>query len=251
MQAIVYNLLSDGDQSFDHISNYSPFYEVSRTWDEESGCLSPQFTANHSKLRHRVFNTHLRHNMMPQGNDMKSIYVVRGGKDVALSFYCHLSNQDDADNYQGNLSDFLKDWLAGKIIFGSWIKHIESWCTAYHADMSSNASSKILIVRYEDLITDLPEQMWCIASFLQLSLTKQRVNELSSFVTFAYMKSHSAQFSPTSVPWKTGFEFIREGKMGGSKDAFSAEDATAFDQMVQKSYPEMIPFWLAELDVLR
>lgn len=243
MQCIVYNLLSNGDQSFDHISNYSPFYEVSRTWDEPRGCLSDRFAANHRRLGARVFNTHLRYDMMPQGKSMKSIYVVRSGKDVALSFFHHLSNQDNEDNYKGSLSAFLQDWVSGRIIFGSWLKHMESWV------QGAGSSSKVLIVRYEDLIRSLGTEMTRIAQFLELPLTSERIEELTQFVSFDFMKTHSAQFSPVSVPWKTGFEFIRCGTVGQSMTEFSAADHEAFDRMLAAVYPEGRPQWLQALEV--
>lgn len=245
MQAIVYNLLSNGDQSFDHISNYSPFFEISRTWDEENNRLNSFFHDNHQRLGARVFNTHLRYNMMPKGDKMKYIYVCRSGKDAALSFYHHLHNQDDADNYGGSLSDFLRDWLNGKIIFGSWLRHLENWIPA-----SLNPMNNILVVKYEDLVQDLVGEMVRIAAFLDLSYSRTEIEKISKYVTFDYMKSHSRQFSPTSVPWKTGFEFIRQGVVGQSEAAFTAADHAAFEEMISSIYPEGLPIWLTELNIV-
>eukprot|EP01031_Cornospumella_fuschlensis_P046487 gene46487-56925_t len=117
MQGIVYYLLSDGDESFDHISNYFPFFEISRTWDQDSGALQAKYEERHASIRSRAFNTHLRYSMMPQGANMKYIYVVRRGKDALLSFFHHLAHQDDADAFDGSLSDFVRAWCDGKIIF--------------------------------------------------------------------------------------------------------------------------------------
>lgn len=250
MQCIVYNLLTKGDQSFDHISNYTPFYEASSTWNEEKHCLSSHFFLNHTKIGRRVFNTHLYYPMMPKGKKMKYIYIIRHGKDVALSFYHHLSNQDDKDHYSGSLTDFLQDWVNGKIIFGRWLKHVECWMKAYQQEVENGRSNTILIVRYEDLIHHLEEQMQRIAQFLDLSLSDQDIHNIAPFVTFDYMKSHSEQFSPVSVPWKTGFEFIRSGRVGGSKDVFSEADDRIYAEMIAKAYPHGLPSYLAELNII-
>eukprot|EP00981_Chlorochromonas_danica_P002591 scaffold504_cov189-Ochromonas_danica.AAC.26 len=126
---------------------------------------------------------------------------------------------------------------------------------AYHdqqqqLDVDSDRSNTILIVRYEDLIHHLEEQMQRIAHFLDLSLSDQEVHNIAPFVTFDYMKAHSKQFSPVSVPWKTGFEFIRSGRIGGSKEVFSEADDRIYAEMIAKSYPHGIPSYLAELNII-
>ena len=64
MQAIVYALLSNGNDDFEHISNFSPFYEIDPHWEagEEggSGRFASKFAPFHKEIGHHVFNTHLR-----------------------------------------------------------------------------------------------------------------------------------------------------------------------------------------------
>ncbi|RYG70457.1 sulfotransferase domain-containing protein [archaeon] len=245
MQCIVYNLLSDGDQSFDHISNYFPFFEISRTWDQDQGTLHPKYEDRHSSMGSRAFNTHLRYSMMAQGERMRYIYVVRRGKDALLSFFHHLAHQDDADIFNGSLGDFVRDWCDGKIIFGSWLRHLEGWVMA-----SKEWGGRVLLVRYEDLSSDLSGQMLRISQFLGLNHTAERVSELSALCSFQHMKKCSAQYEPTSVPWRGGFQFLREGRVGGSASEFSAQDHVIFDDMLRRAYPEGLPTWLSDLGVL-
>jgi hypothetical protein len=125
MQAIVYQLLSGGNENFTHISQFSPFYEVDRTW--MGNVISPQYQENHNNLGIRIFNTHLRWSIMPKGSAAKYIYVYRNGKDVCASFFHHLTNQADSGPYEGTFDEFVKDWCDNKIIFGNWMKHLKSW----------------------------------------------------------------------------------------------------------------------------
>lgn len=63
MQAIVYALLSNGNEDFQHISNYSPFYEIDPHWEVgEDGIwrFATKFDPFHAEIEHHVFNTHLR-----------------------------------------------------------------------------------------------------------------------------------------------------------------------------------------------
>ena len=88
-QAIVFNLITYGQPLHEHISKYSPFFEIDATWGENIYAIE----TTHRSLNWRIYNTHLRFDMMPKGVTMKYIYVIRNGKDVVNSFWHHLSNQ--------------------------------------------------------------------------------------------------------------------------------------------------------------
>ena len=287
LQAIIYNLLSDGNQNFSHISEFSPFFEITNTWDLENsqieGKIKEKYEINHQNLGWRVFNTHLRWEMMPKEENMKYIYIVRNGKDVVLSFFQHLSNQDDADCFQGNLLDFIKEWSDGKIPFGSWLHHLQSWIQAYlhqediitstttgttstsdnnnnnytgnnNTGSSDNSNNKpILLLRYEDLIHNPHNCILKIISHLNLSVTSQRAEELLQYISFNYMKEHQYQYMPISVPWKDGYSFLRKGKVGDSGNHFLSEHEAVYTAMIESAFPSEQggpPQWLLDLDIL-
>lgn len=262
MQAIIYNLLSNGDQNFDHISEYSPFFEREKTWVTSSAGedgemqLEKQYEENSLKLGWRVFNTHLRWDMMPKEPNMRYIYVVRNGKDVALSFFQHLSNQDDSDCFNGTLLDFVKEWCDGTIPFGNWINHLQSWMDAYQNHNSvvveGAARPTILLVRYEDMVNEPFECVQRIISHLELNFTAERAKELLQYVSFAYMKTHQEQYMPISVPWKAGYSFIRNGKVGDSANYFTEEHDVLYNKMLKRIFDETggVPQWLTDLHVV-
>jgi hypothetical protein len=101
MQCIVYQILTAGDESLSHISDFSPFYESNKTW--ENNDFIQLYQRNHQQLGWRVFNTHLRWNLIPKGPNSLSIYVYRNAKDVVFSFFQHLSNQADSGTYEVEL----------------------------------------------------------------------------------------------------------------------------------------------------
>lgn len=284
MQAIIYNLLSNGNQNFGHISEYSPFYEIVHTWNLESdveaadGKLKTKYEENHKMLGWRVFNTHLRWEMMPKQKNMRYIYVVRSGKDVALSFFQHLSNQDDADCFNGDFLDFVTKWCDGEIPFGNWIHHLQSWMRAYHsqeraggavaveepsehalttttaAATGTGKKGPILLLRYEDLVRDPLPCVLQIIRHLELDIDAERAQELLQYVSFPYMKAHQAQYMPISVPWKAGYSFLRKGEVGDSANHFDAAHSAVFEAMVQRvcavQEQRGVPDWLRDLDVL-
>ena len=90
-----------------------------------------------------------------------------------------------------------------------------------------------------------------IVDFLDgISLSEERVLELTKNTTFSYMKEHQEQFMPISVPWKEGYSFIRNGTVGDSSNYFTDADNIVFEEMVNRKFPNGIPTWLRELNVL-
>jgi hypothetical protein len=240
------------------------------TWDLEHGTaegkIKDKYEANHQRLKWRVFNTHLRWEMMPKQPNMRYIYVVRNGKDVALSFFQHLSNQDDADRFNGDLLEFVRQWSEGKTPFGNWIHHLQSWVGAYQRQEGGGVVSgdaggdghvtgekgPILLLRYEDLVRDPLSCILKIIAHLELDVSPQRAEELLQYVTFPYMKAHQSQYMPISVPWKEGYSFLRKGQVGDSGNYFTAQHDAVYDAMVQGVFERTggVPAWLRELEVL-
>jgi hypothetical protein len=246
MQAIVYHILTKGDMaSLSHISDFTPFYEVDRTWqcieapsDPEAPKeweLSPRFEENHTRLGCRVFNTHLRWEMMPKGGDCKYIYVYRDGKDACVSFYHHLSNQADSGPYDGSFEQFFEDWLKGKVIFGGWSKHLKSWMP-----QAKEPSNNVLLVKYEDLLQDLLGNLERISKFLGKEHERDFIAEnILPHVTFAGMKAHRSIYEPVSVQWKPGFEFIRKGVAGDHRTMLSAAQEERFRRELGRDLSEL------------
>jgi hypothetical protein len=48
------------DLIYNHVSEYAPFFEIDAHWDHENNALTEFIETNHDRLNQRVFNTHLR-----------------------------------------------------------------------------------------------------------------------------------------------------------------------------------------------
>jgi hypothetical protein len=235
--------LSRGDETFSHISDYSPFYESNKTWDNQE--FVNRYTCNHERLGVRIFNTHLKWNMLPKGDQAIFIYIYRNGRDVVHSFFQHLSNQADSGTYNGTFHEFLSDWLAGKIPYGNWIQHIKDWL-----DASQDPSNKILLLRYEDLKQDFSSQLKKISEHIGCCYSDEELTEIiTPHCSFSFMKDHKTQYEPVSVTWKEGYDFIRKGVIGDSDAIFndpSEPYRELFHEMIQREFPDGIPQWFEE-----
>src|SRR5918912_2778588 len=108
LQMMLYQLTTDGNMDFRHISHIIPHFERFIYGGKNIAALPCP----------RIFKTHLQYRWKPLG-PCKFIYVARNGKDVAVSYYhFHVSHR----GFRGTFAQFLKLFLKGKILYGSWFK---------------------------------------------------------------------------------------------------------------------------------
>ena len=233
------------DLDYQHVSEYAPFFEIDAHWDHDDGkhCLVPSIRDNHSRLNRRVFNTHLRWEMLPktpEGNidNKKStnrlstrptcgkfIYVTRNLLDVSASFYHHLSNQKEG-TYEESFPTFVRDWMDGKVAFGSPLHHLLSFAGGFrdnHYDNcdtgTSHGDSPLLLLSYENMKNNLRQEVIRIMKFLNLTNIPMDVldNDILPTFEFQAMKNDIQRFQPKSVTWLNDFQFLRRGESGDGK----------------------------------
>lgn len=163
-----------GVDFYEHVSEYAPFFEIDAHWEEleesnnDDSLLVDTIKDKHDKLGRRVFNTHLRWDMLPKRQAIKQpqkllsmmtstattttsdkkhssnkqqlsssmpscgkfIYIVRNLPDVCASFYHHLSNQKEG-TYNHDFATFARDWMYGIMPFGSPIHHLLSFAEGF------------------------------------------------------------------------------------------------------------------------
>jgi Sulfotransferase domain. len=210
------------------VSDFAPFFEIDPHWNENG--LIPDIQKRHEQLGRRVFNTHLRGDMLPHPIEMgKFIYITRSPLDTCVSFYHHLTNQVEG-GYNGSLDEFFHEWIKGELPFGSWMDHFCSYSPLV-------ARNQILHLCFEEMVTDLPKCVEAIMDFLELDnvLTKDDVmNVLPSF-EFTNMRNHLDKFQPKSVSWKNDFRFLRRGCVGDYKNNLTSDQVVLFkNDLVQR-----------------
>ncbi len=225
-------------------------------------------TTNHDRLGRRVFNTHLRWEMLPKYSEEKRgnhkehdsstgalrpscgkfIYVTRNVLDVCASFYHHLSNQKEG-TYIESFPNFFRDWMAGKIPFGSPLHHLLSFAQGFNDNHYSgkdfgDVDHPLMLLSYQDMKINLREQVLRIIDFLGLCIPLDVVdNELLPTFGFQSMKENSLRFQPKSVTWLNGFQFLRNGEIGDGKKltlAVEDKDLENYEKSLHDKYQEWL-----------
>jgi hypothetical protein len=217
MQMILYQLTTEGKMDFPHITTVCPWFERSL----KDG------TAYDALPGPRVFKSHLPYRKVPKG-PCKYIYVVRNGKDVAVSYFhfytTHMS-------FKGTFDEFFERFLTGEVAYGSWFRHVRRWWEHRH-------DPNVLFLHYEELAADLPGCLSKIAIFCGLEVAPERWPGILERCTFAFMKEHESQFDPSlAMLYEQGFQphkFLRRGQAGVWREQLNFQQAKRFDLAARK-----------------
>jgi Sulfotransferase domain len=101
----------------------------------------------------------------------KVMYIVRDPRDVVLSYY------DFSRKYRHiedtfPLARFVSDFVAGRLSsfdWGTWRENVASWF------YSRNGRPDFLLLRYEDMLENTPQELSRVAQFLGIQATPDRI----------------------------------------------------------------------------
>src|SRR6185503_5706610 len=100
----------------------------------------------------------------------KAIYLIRDGRDVAVSYYYTLIRRG---LYEGEFSPFLRLFLGGGVDgYGPWHEHVASWL-----DSPLAREGSVLAVKYEDLLGQPVENLSTTMEFLGVPVARERAEE--------------------------------------------------------------------------
>uniref|UniRef100_A0A8C5RUT3 Sulfotransferase n=1 Tax=Laticauda laticaudata TaxID=8630 RepID=A0A8C5RUT3_LATLA len=83
----------------------------------------------------------------------------------------------------GTWEDFLENFIAGKVGYGSWFDHVHGWWKAkdHHS---------ILYLFYEDIKENPAQEIQKVAQFLNIELSASVLDQIVQHTTFECMKNN-------------------------------------------------------------
>jgi len=159
-----------------------------------------------------------------------------------------------------------------KIPFGSSLHHLMSFAIGFannsYDDTTTSSSSAggggdidydggdqqrqqqqqpLLLLSYENLISNLKDEVLRIIHFLNLSHIPMNILKDEILPTFEFnsMKDNLEKFQPKSVGWLNGFQFLRKGVVGDGRRSLilmnkGGNDNNSNKDEEDKSSPQMI-----------
>jgi len=154
----------------------------------------------------------------------KVVYLVRDGRDVAVSFYFHsLKHGHISENteFEEFLMSFNEDFACR--LFGLWADHVVSWL--------DNATDNFLLVKFKDLKQDTHRELTRVLDFAGLLIDQDEIADAVRASEFDRMrrleKSQHALYERFSTT-NPDIPFIRSGQDGQWRQFFNDEMLARF-----------------------
>ena len=218
MQMILYQLTQEGSMDFEHLFDVSPWVYYSSLRQKV-----PVSTPDP-----RILKTHDPYERFSHGQRGRYIFVVRDGRDVAVSWFHHRKN---VRGYEGSFDQHFQEFLYGKKY--NWFNHVRSW-------VENSKNLPLLLVYYEDLKNNFESEIRRIAKFLRLDPSEDVVTRTSERCSFAFMKEHEAQLGPhvshfahllgSTFRIHNTESFLRNGMTGEGKQTLQPDQEQAYQR---------------------
>jgi hypothetical protein len=220
MQMIVYQLTTPGDLNFKHINNVCPWVRNAATRG-----LKPPAIPNP-----RILKSHDRYNFFDKNIKGRFIFVIRDGKDVAVSLFHQLRNYN---NPELTFDEFFKNSFSNSKS-SSWYVFNKEW-------LNNKSNRKILYIRYEDILKNKRSIIERVNDFLSLNSDEATIDRALERSSFEFMKLHEDKFGiEKTEDVKVYDQFIRKGVSGDWESYFSVEQLETYNSLFEKQVEKSI-----------
>lgn len=210
--------------------------------------------------RHRRFiKTHTPLDGIPIDPRVTYIVVARHPLDMAVSLYHQGGNLDrerirqltgdPAPERPTRLRPQLHDWLLRWIDDDADPRESMDSLPGVMWHLSDawarRTSPNVLLVHYDDLVTDLEGEMRRIAARLGVDVPEARWPDLVRAATFDHMRANADQLAPDPVGvLKDRRAFFRRGSSGAGREVLSAEELAHYQRRTARMAPSDLLSWL-------
>lgn len=194
----------------------------------------PRFMSSHFSLgAFREFISHFKANKKAKP---KVIFLVRDGRDVAVSYYYHLIKAGKLSDSTSFL-DFIEFLNGGRFNpFQSWDQYVLEWIKNGAKDFD------VLIIKYKDVLEDTYRSLEDILKFSGLSIDKEKilysVNQ-SSFDEMQRLEKNQGIEFFSSHTTESDILFVRKGKYHGWDEKFDSKSYQKFMKVNSKALKEL------------
>ena len=195
LRFFVANLIAPDEKiTFRNIENYVPsIYKSADTLDAREG---RRFIKSHNPC----------YELYP-----KLIYVYRDGRDALVSYYYYATGKNV---FSGSFEEFAFSPFVEQ--FTSWKEHVAS-----AHDFASKYPDRILILRYEEMLTGTLSALIRVPTFLGLGYDAQAIAEAVEKSSFKHLQKIEKKSGGETLG--KGFTFFRSGKSNQWQQHFNPE----------------------------
>ncbi|CAH1773428.1 unnamed protein product [Owenia fusiformis] len=183
----------------------------------------------------RLLVTHMGYDLLPEEAKQgrcKTIVVFRNPKSALVS-HMHLLNSFSAA-YKSlfNMDIMLNGELTetnDKTAWGTWFNFVKGWCSN-----KDRLRKYVLFIRYEEMVKDMAKVVRDVATFLDKSLTEEKVQTIVDHLSFGNMKKNPStgdafQHMKKSVGSDGDTPHMRKGKIDDWKKYMTVKQSERLD----------------------
>lgn len=168
----------------------------------------------------RLVKTHEPAGRFPARLRPRVVYLVRDGRDVAISYFHHLNRRGAG---WADFDAFLPEFLAGTVgPYGPWQDHVQGWLARVHA-----AGPTAVVIRYEDMLEDAVTAVGSAARAIGMPLDPDRLSAAVEANSAERMRSRESSSTRLTDGVKA-VPFVRAARAGQWRERYTPEQVRAF-----------------------
>ena len=217
--------------------NFLNFEDIAKNWIEMQTLINLNNKTNYLKTHNAMCSIN-NYQFTNNQNTIGAIYIVRDPRDIALSYASFLNKKiDDTIDYMISDNAFEQDLfqntLYKKSVMGSWSYHYNSW--------KNYKAKKIIIVKYEDMITKTNDTFFRILKYLSninnIEINEKKMFDAINVTSFTKLKKledeDGFEENPTDKP------FFRNGQVGEWKLKLKKSQIEKIENKFSKEMKEL------------
>lgn len=175
VQQLVHQIMTRGAEEEVEINELVPYLEATDMDVEDRP--SP-----------RVFKTHMPVSRLPffAAEGAKYIYIMREPKHLCSAIFRYVRDYTDLFD-EIEIDTVVELFGLGYLFYGSWYDHVLGWWAV-------KEQPNVLLLKFEDLLSDLDRQTKRIAHFLDTPLSPTEHTAVLRHAHFDYMHAHAQRF---------------------------------------------------------
>ena len=158
----------------------------------------------------------------------RAIYLVRDGRDVAVSMYFFVQHRGA---FVGTFSEFLDLFIAGEVDnYGSWARHVAGWIRARDAN-----PDRVSLLKYEDMLLHGASAIKAAFARIGVVIDEDALAQALECNSVRIMRSKESR-SETIGRWQgksaeaKAIPFVRAGRSGEWTETFDEEQECRFSR---------------------
>ena len=202
--------------------DFSNFKNMAKHWVQMQEYLNLSTKGNIFVKTHNAMCTINGNKFTNKQNSLGAIYLVRDPRDIIISYSSFLKKSyDEVVTYLFNSESFEQSNIDGKqfdfTLIGSWSDNYNSW--------KNYKSIEVLIVKYEDLISDTQNTFTKIIKYLNkidnIKIDNEKIKSCINLTSFKNLRKIEEEKG--FIEKGFGEFFFRKGKVGDWKEKLNKD----------------------------